>query len=101
MAVIPDSDPGRNDGKENFETFYEFVMLNKKNPLSGGLITDFLVFLQEIIALSDQGIWVWPQKEKQQGYYYPHCADNADNAVIHSIHFNPLIFFILNSLNSL
>ena len=25
LAVIPDPDPGRNDGKENFSTFYESI----------------------------------------------------------------------------
>jgi hypothetical protein len=25
LAVIPDPDPGRNDGKENFSTFYKSI----------------------------------------------------------------------------
>jgi len=28
LAVIPDTDPGRNDGKENFSTFYVTITLN-------------------------------------------------------------------------
>jgi len=30
LAVIPDSDPGRNDGKENFGTFYECIKLDSE-----------------------------------------------------------------------
>jgi len=71
-----------------------FVFSQKKSVIRSGLITDFLLSIENRKLCHYQARAFKPPKQyqKQQGYNYPCCADNDDNAVENC--FRHLLLFV-------